>query len=341
VTATVRGVDLTTVADDLVVLHDGTNVLTYDGLTPETAYRFDGVEVRTLPRPEGELLCRFATVNDVHFGEVEAGRIDDSPLGPIQRVEPGERPYPETMNHAAVEEIAAIDPIAVVVKGDLTMDGAEEEFEAFDLCYRTAFGDRLHVIRGNHDAYHGQNTYPGDRVVDLPGLRVAMLDTVVPTETPGRVTTEQLAWLDDLAETADRPVLVLGHHQNWVPGGARPVDYFGINPDDSERLIDLFARKRQLIGYAAGHTHRNRVRQTPATGAVPFIEVGCVKDFPGSWAEYRVYDGAVMQVHHRISGSDALRWSERCRHLYRDFGVDYETYALGGLEDRCFIISTR
>ena len=32
--------------------------------------------VRTLPRPGGELLCRFATVNDVHFGETQCGIIE-------------------------------------------------------------------------------------------------------------------------------------------------------------------------------------------------------------------------------------------------------------------------
>ena len=78
-----------------------------------------------------------------------------------------------------------------------------------------------------------------------------------------------------------------------------------------------------------------------ASDGVPHIEVGCVKDFPGSWAEYRVYDGGITQVHHRISTPEALAWSERCRHLYQDFGIDYETYALGGLEDRCFTISIR
>jgi hypothetical protein len=71
------------------------------------------------------------------------------------------------------------------------------------------------------------------------------------------------------------------------------------------------------------------------------VEVGCVKDFPGTWAEYRVYEGGLMQVVHRISTTDALAWSERCRHLYSDFGVDYETYALGTLADRCFTIDLR
>ena len=71
------------------------------------------------------------------------------------------------------------------------------------------------------------------------------------------------------------------------------------------------------------------------------VEIGCVKDFPGTWAEYRVYEGGVMQVVHRISDPAALDWSERCRHLYHDFGIDYETYALGTLAERCFVFPDR
>ncbi len=83
----------------------------------------------------------------------------------------------------------------------------------------------------------------------------------------------------------------------------------------------------QIVAYTAGHTHRHRVR--PMSCGVPSIEVGCVKDFPGTWAEYRVYEGGITQVVHRISSPEALRWSDRCRHLMADFGIDYETYALG------------
>ena len=42
-----------------------------------------------------------------------------------------------------------------------------------------------------------------------------------------------------------------------------------------------------------------------------------------------------------MSSPDALAWSEQCRTLYSDFGVDYATYALGRLEDRCFAIALR
>ena len=54
-----------------------------------------------------------------------------------------------------------------------------------------------------------------------------------------------------------------------------------------------------------------------------------MKDFPGTWAEYRVYDGGILQVVHRVSSPEALAWSEECRDLYSDFGVDYASYAMG------------
>ena len=38
--------------------------------------------VRTLPRPGGELLCRFATVNDVHFGETRVRHHRGTRVGP-------------------------------------------------------------------------------------------------------------------------------------------------------------------------------------------------------------------------------------------------------------------
>jgi 3',5'-cyclic AMP phosphodiesterase CpdA len=245
------------------------------------------------------------------------------------------------MNVGAVDEITAIDPAVVVVKGDLSNDGTDAEWASFEDCYRTAFGDRLHVVRGNHDAHRGQTAYAGDDWIELPGLSIALLDTTIPHATPGALREAQIEWLDDHLAAAGR-TLLLGHHQQWVPGGGGPErrsdDYFGLHPDSSDALDAACARHPNVIGYAAGHTHRHRVRRMAVSG-LPTIEVGCVKDFPGTWAEYRVYDGGVMQVVHRISDREALRWSNRCRVLYRDFGVDYEQYAMGTLDDRCFVIA--
>jgi|GEM_PF-4977283 len=119
--------DITTITDDSVVVHDGERVERHVGLAPDTVHTLggaaSGTTVRTLPRPPGELLCRFTTVNDVHFGEVEAGRLDEHSTGPVRRVPDGAEPYPEVMNRTAVAEMLALEPDAVIVKGDLSVDG--------------------------------------------------------------------------------------------------------------------------------------------------------------------------------------------------------------------------
>lgn len=326
--------ELTTVADDEAVIHDGVTVRRFDGLAADTPYEIEGFAFRTLPRL-GERLATFATVNDVHFGEEECGIIDGLDMGPVLRAAPGAEPYPEMMNRGAIEEMAAVGPDVVVVKGDLTCNGTDAEYAAFLAAYEPAFGDRLVHVRGNHDGYHGGTfaAIPTQRV-DLPGVTLAVLDTTDPGRTPGRVTPEQANWLDDVAATAGQPVLVFGHHHPWSPDSReRPEGYFGILPDSSERLVEVVARHPNVLGYFAGHTHRNRLRRFRATGERPWVEVACVKDYPGTWAEYRVFEGGVLQVHRRISTPEALAWSEETRHMYAG---TYAAYALGGLGDRCF-----
>ena len=333
-------VELTTVADDEIVNFDGATEYAHRSLQPDTEYEFEGISARTLPRPSGQLLSRFATVNDVHFGETECGLMEGFELGPVFTVEEGDDPYPETMNRGAIDNIRAIDPDAVLVKGDLTSRGIKEEYEAFLDAYVGAFGDILHHVRGNHDAHEGE-PFASDApfTVDLPGVQLAVLDTVISRHHTGQITADQLEWLDTIGAESDGPVLVFGHHHPWSPDSrSRELGYFGINPDDSEKLVDIVARRPSILGYFAGHTHRNRVRHFRSTGPVPWVEVACVKDFPGSWAEYRVYEGGILQIHRRISTPDALAWTEKTRGM---FGGLYPGYAFGELEDRCFVINPR
>ena len=336
--------ELTTVADDEVVAYAGLDVHRWTGLAAVTEHELDGLVVRTLDRPPGELLSTVVTTNDVHFGELECGVVEGSDTGPVLRSEPGEPPYPELMNRAAVAEIVAMrdgaGPDAVVVKGDLTAYGTAAEYQAFLDCYAPPFGDRLHHVRGNHESYHRAPfaAVPTAEVV-LPGVVLAVLDTSREGAANGQVTADQLAWLDELAGRADRPVLVLGHHHPWDPGSrTRPADYFGITPDDSERLVEVVARRPSIRGYFAGHTHRNRVRRFAVTGDVPWVEVSAVKDFPGAWAEYRVFEGGILQVLRRVSDPAALSWTDRTRAMYDGY---YAEYAFGRLEDRCFAIPPR
>lgn len=331
---------MATVSDDGAVLFRGLEVEVLDGLEPDRDHEVHGVAFRTLPRPPGERLATVATVNDVHFGETRAGHLDGIEVEPVLSSPPGARPYPEIMNAAAAAEIAALRPDAVVAKGDLTAEGDPAEYAAFEACYRPLLGDRLHVTRGNHDnqARGAAFDCPPVQAVAVPGALLAVLDTSRPGRGGGALDDEQLAWLDELAAAARVPVLGLGHHPAWED---RPGEWVGegsaLDPASTAALVEVVARRRSIVGWFAGHTHRNRVRRFAATGAVPFAEVACVKDFPGTWAEYRVFEGGVLQVHHRIADPEALAWSEACRALV--WGL-YPRYALGDLDDRCFALPT-
>jgi len=310
----------------------------YGALRPDSVYEIDGFAFRTLAE-RGELLTSFATVNDVHFGETSCGVIEGSDVGPVFEVGPGEAPFPEVMNRAAVAEIAAANPAAVIVKGDLTSTGSQGEYDAFRAAYEPSFGERLTVVRGNHESYnYAPFAAIGFQEVWLEGVVLAVIDTSLDGMVHGAVSKEQLEQLDELAARADRPVLVFGHHHLGDRASAERADHeFGIDVDSSEALVEVFSRRARLRGYFAGHTHRNRVRRFEATGEVPWVEVACVKDYPGMWAEYFVHEGSILQVARRINEPAALEWSEKTRHMYHGL---YRDYAFAQLSDRCFSIET-
>jgi len=325
-------VELTTVTDSEAVLHDGPRVVRVAGLKPAREHTVEGITFRTLPRPLGQRLATVATVSDLHLGETECGRYEGVNLGPALRAEPGEPPYPETMARAAAAEMAAAHPDVVVAKGDLTGRGAAGELQAFLDIFEPRFGDRLHWTNGNHDVSSRSELgpRPATELVKVAGARLALLDTAVAGETGGRVSDEQLEWLDELgADEGDGPVLVFAHHPLWDHAAFT----VGVNEEDSGRLVEVFGRRPALAGWFAGHTHRNLVRRMPATGHVPWAEIGATKDYPGVWAEYRIYEGGVLQVVHRISSPEALAWTDRTRAL---FGGLYPSYSFGSLADRCF-----
>ncbi len=289
----------------------------------------------TLVAPAGRKLATFATVNDVHFGETVCGQLGTpEELGPVFHADEGAEPYPEVMNRAVIADIAAIDPDVVLVKGDLTDAGTEEEYGAFLRAYGR-FGARLHHVRGNHDAMTSDTVAAhAPFAIELAGVTLAVLDTVVPGSDKGRVSALQIEWLDSLAAATTVPVLVFGHHHPWDPASDdRNPSYFGINPDDSEALCGVIARRAAIAGYFAGHTHRTRLRRFAAARHVPIVEIACVKDYPGAWARYDVYEGGYVQTVRRATAPDALEWTEQTRNMFAGL---YADYARGSLGDRCF-----
>lgn len=338
----------TRVGDHEVVTDGTSHVAHVTGLTDDTEYplavehappdRWLPETVRTLARPPGRLLATVATANDVHFGETECGRTGDpatDAIGPILSVGPGEDPYPLVMGRSAVAEIAAAEPDAVVVKGDLTDTGRAEEYEQFLEVYG-ALGDRLHHVRGNHDAMRDPTlaTCDAPYTVDLGGLTLAVLDSTVPGRVGGALDRAQRGWLDDLAAQSSAPVMVFAHHPLWDLDARHTVDpNYVIARDDSAAVIEIVARRESIVGFFAGHTHTNRVVRRERARNTPVVEVACAKDYPGAWAEYRCYEGGYTQVMRRMTAPAALAWSERCRHMIQ--GI-YRDLVLGSIRARCF-----
>lgn len=348
--STATATSLTTRVGDREVTTTGPfHVARVTGLDPDTehALEVEGVEhheylpaaVRTLALPPGRLLATIATTNDVHFGEIACGATGDpasDAIGPVLRAEPGDPPYPEVMNAAVIDEIEALDPDIALVKGDLTNVGSEEEYAAFLTAYGR-LGDCMHHVRGNHDAMidPAMAIQGAPYALNVEGVTLAVLDTVTPGSDRGQLPVLQRQWLEELAADTSGPVLVFGHHNIFdVEHGdhtGRP--YFGINADDSDALVGVFSWHDNLVGYFAGHTHRNRIRRFEKARHVPFGEIACVKDYPGAWAEYRVYEGGYTQVMRRATAPDAFAWTEKTRGMYAGA---YRDYALGPIEHRCF-----
>lgn len=319
--------------------------------------RYFPESVRTLRAPRARRTATFATLNDLHFGEPKfGGRLtedheygDAAPGFPQVRDTDTEVPYWRAMNEDAIAEINAAGVGAVVIKGDIADRGLPEQFGFA----RDAFGKIAaphHAFLGNHDYYGRLNgagevdgyallgQAPAPRTVDLGGWRMILLETAIPGHHHGVFDGERMTWLARALEetrAAEMPTLLFMHHQPVPPEHRDSYpNSIGMLPEHSVAFFDLLAAHAQVKGVLIGHTHRNRVRRYRASGAVPFIEVNCTKDYPGGWGHYALYeDGSFRQEVRRTSSERALAHSTRCRHCFRGL---YRDFALGTLDERSF-----
>ena len=351
----------------------GTRHLRVEGLAPGRRYRaelrvrggepaaptpFFPASFETLPAPGAREVARFATMNDLHFGEPVFGGVltedmewgGDHPDWPSVRETEGDVPYWKLMNDDAVAEINAEGVDFTVIKGDIADRGRPEQFEAARACF-ARFERPWHAFLGNHDHYAllegervdgcrllGQPEAP--RWIDVAGWRLVLVDTVRPGEHHGELPPERLAWLGAaLEETRERgtPTLLFMHHHP-VPPEFRDhyPNTIGILPEHSLALFDLIGRHPQVRGVLIGHTHRSRVRRYRAAGATPFAEVCCTKDYPGGWAHYRLFeDGSFRQEVRRTSSARALAHSSRCATFFKG---GYRLFALGAVHQQSFAV---
>lgn len=326
----------------------GPGAVTIGGLRPATAYELTvsgpGVArrlvepVATLAPPPGPLLHMFATINDLHLAEPGFGAshtIEDAWPPP-----PGAESYSWRCARSAIGEAIEWGAQALVVKGDLTADGAPAEFrEIGELLAAVAVP--VVATFGNHE-FHDPDT-DGRPILDafgihvprqawahdLPGIRLILGLTGRPEHRSGRVDSRQRAGIAELAAQAPGPVFLALHHQpeRWnVPTHYPP----GIAGPEARALLDALVAANPATFVASGHTHRHRRRQH---GPLAVVEVGSTKDYPGTWAGYAVHEGGIRQVVRRTAAPSVIGWTETTA---RALGGIWGRWSPGSRDARCF-----
>jgi 3',5'-cyclic AMP phosphodiesterase CpdA len=165
-------------------------------------------------------------------------------------------------------------PDAVLFTGDLTDFGKADEYANLARLLEP-LPMPVYLMAGNHDepdamraafprhAYLRQRTGKLDYVIDDFPVRIVALDSTIPRKSPGRLTQEQLAWLDEtLSGAPQKPAIVaLPPPPFWTGIGHMDIQPL-TNPDNLAAVIRKHPQVERVI---AGHLHRPIVARFAGT----------------------------------------------------------------------------
>jgi 3',5'-cyclic-AMP phosphodiesterase len=171
----------------------------------------------------------------------------------------------------AVEAILELPqrPDALVISGDLTQNGAPEEYERVRQLV-APLDLEPHVLPGNHDlrgplreafGLPGEGEEHASHAVDLGPLRLICLDSIIPGAEAGALDEGRIGWLDAaLAEEPEQPTVVAMHHPPLTTA-VPTFDAIGLAPEWRAKLGETLARHPQVLRVIAGHVHRTMVAE--------------------------------------------------------------------------------
>lgn len=165
-----------------------------------------------------------------------------------------------------IAQLNAVRPDLVLATGDLVNSGLREEY-VFLRELLLPLQAPLYLLPGNHDdralmrelfaehAYLQNGQQRLHYVIEADGLRIIMLDTLIPGSDEGAVGEAQLAWLDEqLERAAGQPVIIGLHHPPFATGPSFMDNRFCADGPQLERLI---ARYPNVLRVVCGHLHRS------------------------------------------------------------------------------------
>ncbi len=161
----------------------------------------------------------------------------------------------------------------LILAGDLADEGEAEAYERLrDIAAKITIP--TYITLGNHDdrptylSVFGKDqadeTGKVNHVIDAKGYRVIVLDSSEPGRVDGNLTSPQLDWLRvRLAEAADRPVVVVLHHN----ANALHIESDNIKLLDDTPFIEVLKTHDDIRQVIAGHVH---LTSTATHHGIPF-----------------------------------------------------------------------
>jgi 3',5'-cyclic-AMP phosphodiesterase len=170
-----------------------------------------------------------------------------------------------------IGETASAGADAVIVTGDLTDHGAAAEYEQFASAMPA---DRPWLAMvGNHDrreparsCLNPGSSGPLDRVLDVAGLRLIALDSLIEGADDGRLDPTSLAFAAHALDDSPGPAVIALHHPPAAVGHDL-MDRLGLR--DPEALAELAGHPRPAA-ILTGHVHTSLAGQfagAPLLGA--------------------------------------------------------------------------
>lgn len=165
-----------------------------------------------------------------------------------------------------VAQLNALQPDVVIATGDLVNAGLPEEYA---LLRQLLAGLRapLYLMPGNHDnrdlmreffPAHKYLQTGQDRlnyVIEAQGLRIIMLDSLIPGEDLGVIGTAQMAWLSgQLAAAPHQPTVIAVHHPPFPTHPGYMDHRFCADGLELEQCILAYPNVLRVL---CGHLHRN------------------------------------------------------------------------------------
>ena len=146
----------------------------------------------------------------------------------------------------AAERVAALEPDAVLLTGDIADTGDPEEYAAATRLLAPIQAP-IFSTAGNHDRYAERQQY----VAEVGHIRVLVCDTSQPGRDDGALDVE---WLE--AQIVPAVPHIIAMHHPPILMGLTWLDEIGLPQHDRAALALLLDANPQVVRVVAGHEHR-------------------------------------------------------------------------------------